>query len=39
MVVGSRYVQGGGTGDWDSKRLRLSKLGTRFSRILVPETI
>jgi dolichol-phosphate mannosyltransferase len=39
MVVGSRYVQGGGTGDWDAKRLRLSKMGTRFSRILVPDKL
>jgi dolichol-phosphate mannosyltransferase len=39
VVVGSRYVQGGGTGDWDSKRLRLSKLGTRFSRVLVPDNL
>ena len=39
VVVGSRYVQGGGTGDWDSKRLRLSKLGTRFSRVLVPDDL
>jgi dolichol-phosphate mannosyltransferase len=39
VVVGSRYVQGGGTGDWDSKRLRLSKLATRFSRVLVPDNL
>jgi dolichol-phosphate mannosyltransferase len=39
IVVGSRYVQGGGTGDWDANRLRLSRLGTRFSRVLVPDQL
>jgi dolichol-phosphate mannosyltransferase len=39
MVVGSRYTQGGGTGDWGAARLRLSKFGTRLSRMLVPDTL
>jgi dolichol-phosphate mannosyltransferase len=39
MVVGSRYMPGGGTGDWQTKRVRLSKIGSRFSRMLVPETL
>ena len=39
IVVGSRYVAGGGTGDWGAARIRLSRFGTRLSRMLVPETL
>ena len=39
IVVGSRYVAGGGTGDWGAARIRLSKFGTRLSRMLVPDTL
>lgn len=39
MVVGTRYSLGGGTGDWNSGRVRLSNFGKRFSRVLVPETL
>jgi len=39
IVVGSRYTQGGGTGDWGASRVRLSKFGTRLSRSLVPDTL
>jgi dolichol-phosphate mannosyltransferase len=39
MVVGTRYAKGGGTGDWNQNRIRLSKWGTRLSRALVPETL
>ena len=39
MVVGSRYAPGGGTGDWGTGRLRLSKFGMRLSRMLVPDTL
>ena len=39
VVVGSRYVSGGGVGDWDRNRARLSRVGVRLSRILVPEDL
>jgi dolichol-phosphate mannosyltransferase len=39
MVVGTRYSLGGGTGDWNSARVRLSNFGKRFSRVLVPDTL
>ncbi len=39
MVVGSRYAQGGGIGEWDAGRVRLSKMGMRLSRLLVPEAL
>ena len=39
IVVGSRYVSGGGIGDWDRNRARLSRVGVRLSRILVPEEL
>ena len=31
IVVGSRYVEGGGIGDWTQKRIVLSKLATRIT--------
>ena len=39
VVVGSRYVSGGGVGDWDRNRARLSRVGVRLGRILVPEDL
>lgn len=32
VVIGSRFVAGGGTGDWDQDRVRKSALATRLSR-------
>ena len=32
LVVGSRFVDGGGTGDWDHDRVAKSALATRLSR-------
>jgi dolichol-phosphate mannosyltransferase len=34
LVVGSRYVAGGGVGDWNSRRAGISSLATRLSRIV-----
>jgi dolichol-phosphate mannosyltransferase len=34
LVVGSRYVAGGGFGDWDRRRAGISSLATRLSRIV-----
>ena len=31
LVVGSRYTEGGGVGDWDRKRVAASKLATRMA--------
>jgi dolichol-phosphate mannosyltransferase len=39
IVVGTRYALGGGTGQWAASRLRLSRFGTRLSRMLVPEDL
>ncbi len=35
IVVGSRYVDGGGTGDWARSRLRISGLATRMGSKLL----
>jgi dolichol-phosphate mannosyltransferase len=35
IVVGSRYVTGGGVGDWDSSRAAMSGLATRLARLVV----
>jgi dolichol-phosphate mannosyltransferase len=34
LVVGSRYVAGGGFGDWSSSRVRISGLATRLARMI-----
>jgi dolichol-phosphate mannosyltransferase len=39
IVVGTRYALGGGTGEWAAARRRLSRFGTRLSRLLVPEAL
>ena len=39
IVVGSRYVEGGGIGDWNAPRAAISHLGTKLSRAVVPETL
>lgn len=37
VAVGSRYVAGGGIGEWDEGRARISRVATRISRVVVPE--
>lgn len=34
IVVGSRYVTGGGIGDWSSRRAGISSFATRLSRLI-----
>ncbi|MGE5154607.1 MAG: glycosyltransferase family 2 protein [Bdellovibrio bacteriovorus] len=35
IVVGSRYVTGGGVGDWSHRRQGMSRLATRLARLLI----
>lgn len=35
LVIGSRYAEGGGVGDWDAGRARMSRLATRLARLVV----
>ncbi|HWK44772.1 MAG TPA: glycosyltransferase family 2 protein [Stellaceae bacterium] len=35
MVVGSRYVAGGGIGDWDKGRARISNIATRLGGLVL----
>ncbi len=35
IVVGSRYVEGGGVGEWDKERVRISGVATRLARLVV----
>ena len=35
LVVGSRYVNGGGIGNWDSSRARMSRFATSLSKALI----
>ncbi len=35
IVVGSRYVEGGGVGDWNAQRQSMSRLATRIGQMLI----
>lgn len=35
IVVGSRYTQGGGVGDWQNDRATMSRFATKLSRLVV----
>jgi len=35
VVIGSRYIDGGGVGSWDESRQFISRLATRLSRMVV----
>ncbi|MCW3474713.1 glycosyltransferase [Limobrevibacterium gyesilva] len=35
LAIGSRYVEGGGTGDWDARRAGMSSLATRLSQLVL----
>jgi dolichol-phosphate mannosyltransferase len=39
IVVGSRYVAGGGTGEWDERRKTISRIAGRLAQGLVPENL
>jgi dolichol-phosphate mannosyltransferase len=39
IVIGSRFVSGGSTGDWDNKRLAMSKFAARVSRLIVKQDL
>src|SRR5262249_35553942 len=39
VVVGSRYVAGGGTGDWNERRKTISRVAGRLAKGLVPENL
>jgi dolichol-phosphate mannosyltransferase len=39
LVVGSRYIAGGGFGDWDERRQRASAFATRLSRLITKTEI
>jgi dolichol-phosphate mannosyltransferase len=39
LVVGSRYVKGGGIGQWDRNRAAMSTLATRLARLVLHEPL
>jgi dolichol-phosphate mannosyltransferase len=39
VVVGSRYVAGGSTGEWDAGRKEISRIAGRLAKGLVPEDL
>jgi dolichol-phosphate mannosyltransferase len=39
IVVGSRYVGGGGIDDWDKQRAFMSSLATKLSRLIVKQDV
>lgn len=39
LVIGSRYVEGGGIGAWDDKRAAMSRFATRLSRLVMRQQV
>jgi dolichol-phosphate mannosyltransferase len=39
VVVGSRYIEGGGTGDWVESRKKISRIAGRLAKGLFPENL
>jgi len=39
LVVGSRYLNGGGIGDWDPSRAKMSRFATRLGRLVVKQEL
>jgi dolichol-phosphate mannosyltransferase len=39
VVIGSRYAEGGGVGDWATSRRVASRLATRLGHLLVPDRL
>ncbi len=39
IVIGSRFVSGGSIGNWDDKRLAMSKVAARLSHVIVKQKI
>ncbi len=39
IVIGSRYVPGGGIGDWDAKRAGMSNLATRLGQMVLKTAV
>lgn len=39
VVVGTRYANGGGTGDWNGSRKSMSLLATRMSRLILKHSV
>jgi len=35
VIVGSRYIEGGGIGQWDQKRAECSRIATRLSKLVL----
>ncbi|HWZ99310.1 MAG TPA: glycosyltransferase family 2 protein [Candidatus Dormibacteraeota bacterium] len=39
IVVGSRYTAGGGIGNWDENRAKMSRFATRLSRLVIKQDL
>ncbi len=39
IVVGSRYVDGGGIGDWNANRAKMSRFATRLSHLVIKQDL
>lgn len=39
VVIGTRYAEGGSTGEWDESRKSMSLLATRMSRLILKQTV
>jgi dolichol-phosphate mannosyltransferase len=39
VVIGSRYMDGGGIGDWNTGRAKMSRFATRLSRLVIKQDL
>lgn len=39
LAIGTRYTEGGSTGEWDESRVRISRFATRLSKILLKNDV
>jgi len=39
VVVGSRYIESGGVGDWSSKRQKISQVATKLAHLFLPSKL
>lgn len=39
IVVGSRYIDGGGIGNWNASRAKMSRFATRLSRLVIKQDL
>lgn len=39
VAIGSRYCEGGGCGEWDARRIQISRMATRLAQLALPDPV